>query len=122
MEREFGLVSEPFRLQAPAPAILAAAWGSLREAVLAGRVARPVLVVPSCCFARALRRLGSPGESLGWLTPAELPADLGWARPRAEIAAPFASLAAAVDAETREILGGGTAAAVWERIRAWQGE
>src|SRR5262245_2859420 len=42
MRREFGVVSEPFILQAPAPPILAAAWASLREAVLGGKVPRRI--------------------------------------------------------------------------------
>jgi AhpD family alkylhydroperoxidase len=237
MRREFGLVSEPFRLQAPVPAILAAAWASLREAVLCGEVPRgvkeavavaiselnrcpycvdahssllhaaggreaawalrrkerqgirdpalraaagwaaatrspddpilasppfgpadapemiataacfhyinrlatifldetpfplrarglaaPLVLLTSRFFAPRVRTRLAPGESLAWLRPVELPADLGWARPRAEIAIPFASLAAAVEAEAGEMLGGRGAAAVEERIAAWVGE
>jgi len=232
MRREFGIVSEPFRLQAPAPPILAAAWASLREAVLGGTVSRgvketvaaaisqlnrcpycvdahtsllhaaggreaawalrrgrqtiadpalraaaawaaasrspgaPILAAPpfgpaeapemiatAACFhyinrlatifldatpfptrarllqapivlftsrffAPRVRAKLAPGESLAWLAPAELPADLAWARPRPEIAVPFASLAAAVAAEAGEMLGETTA----ERIAAWTGE
>jgi AhpD family alkylhydroperoxidase len=237
MRREFGLVSEPFRLQAPSPPILAAAWGSLREAVLGGQVPRevketvavaisqqnrcpycvdahtsllhaaggrkaawalrrkgqeaiadpalraaagwaaatrnpghallasppfgpaeapemiataacfhyinrlatiflgdtpfptrarllqsPFVLITSRFFAPRMRQRPAPGESLAGLTPAELPADLAWARPRPEIAAPFASLAAAVEVEARDMLGGGTADAVRRRIAAWSGE
>jgi hypothetical protein len=42
IRRDFGVVAEPFRVQAPAPPILAAAWAVLREAVLGGRVPRRV--------------------------------------------------------------------------------
>jgi AhpD family alkylhydroperoxidase len=82
----------------------------------------PFVLVTALRFAPKVRRRLAPGASLRFLTPAELPADLAWARPRPEIAAPFASLAAAVEAETREVLGGGAAKAVRERIAAWTGE
>jgi|HubBroStandDraft_3_1064219.scaffolds.fasta_scaffold04844_3 AhpD family alkylhydroperoxidase len=236
MRREFGAVSEPFVLQAPAPPILAAAWSSLREAVLSGSVPRrvketvaaaisrlnrcrycvdahtsllhatggraaawalrgrgpaaisdpalraaaewaaatrtpgaailasppfgpaeapemiataacfhyinrlvtlflgetpfpvssrrlsaPIVLLASRFFAPHVRRRLAPGESLGWLAAAPLPADLGWARPRPEIAAPFASLAAAVEAEAGEALGGALEPAR-ARIAAWRGE
>jgi AhpD family alkylhydroperoxidase len=236
MRREFGVVSEPFRLQAPAPPILAAAWAALREAVLRGVVPRqvketvaaaisqinrcpycvdahtsllhaaggrdaawalrrhgraaiadpalraaadwaaatrspgaailatppfgpaeaPEMIATAACFhyinrlatifldetlfpasARRfeaplvwftsrfftprVRRKLAPGESLTWLAPAELPVDLAWARPRPEIAVPFASLAAAVEAEAGGMLEAG-AAVVRGRITAWEGE
>jgi AhpD family alkylhydroperoxidase len=236
MRRDFGIVAEPFLVQAPAPAILAAAWSVLREAVLGGVVARrvketvaavvsqtnrcrycvdvhtsllhaaggreaawalrrrgpeaiddralrraaewaaasrtpgaavladppfgpaeapemiasaagfhyinrlaavflgdtpfpfkarlfaaPSVLVTSRRFAPWLRRTLAPGASLDRLGPAELPADLSWARPRPEIAAAFASLAAAVEAEAGRLLGEG-AAAVLQRLAAWQGE
>jgi AhpD family alkylhydroperoxidase len=236
MRREFGAVSEPFVLQAPAPPILAAAWASLREGVLGGRVPRriketvaavisrlnrcrycvdahtsllhaaggreaawalrgrgreaiadpalraaadwaaatrspgaevlasppfgpaeaPEMIATAACFhyinrlatiflgdtpfpvssrrlaapivffasrffAPHVRKRLVPGESLSWLAAAPLPADLGWARPRPEIAAPFASLAAAVEDEAREPLGEGLEA-VRARIAAWRGE
>jgi AhpD family alkylhydroperoxidase len=236
IRRDFGMVAEPFRVQAPAPPILAAAWAVLREGVLAGQVPRRVkemvaavvsqtnrcpycvdvhtsllhaaggrapawalrrrgadavddpelraiadwaaasrspgaailaappfgpaaapeliataagfhyinhlvtiflgdspfplggrwLAAPSVLatsrrFARSIRRQLAPGESLGRLPPAELPGDVSWARPRPEIAAAFASLAAAVDAGAAGPLGEG-AAPVRERIEAWDGQ
>jgi AhpD family alkylhydroperoxidase len=236
IRRDFGLVAEPFRAQAPVPEILAAAWSVLREAVLCGVVPRrvketvaavvsqtnrcrycvdvhtsllhaaggwkaawalrrrapqaiddsalraaaewagasrtpgaavlaappfdqaaapemiasaaafhyinrlatifladtpfpirarlfaaPSVLVTSRRFAPRLRQTLAPGASLAWLAPAELPADLSWARPRPEIAAGFASLAAATEAEAGGLLGEG-AAAVRERIAAWCGE
>jgi len=83
--------------------------------------AAPSVLVTSRRFAPWLGRRIDPGASLGMLEPAELPADLGWARPRPEIAAPFASLAAAVEAEAAGPLGAG-AAAVRRRIAGWCGE
>jgi len=236
IRRDFGVVAEPFRVQAPAPPILAAAWAVLREAVLGGQVPRrvketvaavisqtnrcsycvdihtsllhaaggrapawalrrrgreavadpelratadwaaasrspgaailaappfgpaaapemiataagfhyinrlvtlflgdtpfplggrwlaaPSVLVTSRRFARSIRRQLAPGESLGRLPAAELPGDLSWARPRPEIAAAFASLAAAVEAEAAGPLGQG-AAPVRERIAAWDGQ
>jgi AhpD family alkylhydroperoxidase len=241
MRREFGLVSEPFQLQAPAPPVLAAAWASLREGVLVGVVPRriketvaavisqlnrcpycvdvhtslvhaaggrkaawelrrrggqaisdpalraaagwaaatrspgaailaappfdsswaPEMIATAACFhyinrlvtifldespfpsrarlfaapmvlftsrffAPRLRGRLTPGESLAWLPqpvaePAALPADLAWARPRPEIAAAFAAIAAAVEAEAGGPLGEG-AAAVRRRLAVWGGE
>jgi len=236
IRRDFGVVAEPFRVQAPAPPILAAAWAVLREAVLCGRVPRrvketvaavisqtnrcpycvdihtsllhaaggrasawalrgrgreavadpelraaaewaaasrspgaavlaalpfgpaaapemigtaaafhyinrlvtlflgetpfpmggrwlaaPSVLATSLRFARSVRRRLVPGEALVRLPPAELPADLSWARPRPEIAAAFASLAAAVETEAAGPLGE-AAAPVRERIESWDGQ
>ncbi len=83
--------------------------------------AAPSVLATSHFFAPQVRQTLTPGASLGWLAPADLPADLSWARPRPEIAAGFASLAAATETAAGGLLGEG-AAAVRERIAAWRGE
>jgi AhpD family alkylhydroperoxidase len=84
-------------------------------------LATPCLLLTSRRFAPRIGSRVAPGESLAWLAPAELPADLAWARPRPAIAAAFASLAAAVATEAGGLLGEAEAT-VRARIAAWSGE
>ena len=55
MRREFGPVAEPLDLHAPAPAILAAAWATLRETVLVGEVPRRVKETVAAAVSRLNR-------------------------------------------------------------------
>jgi AhpD family alkylhydroperoxidase len=55
MRREFGVISEPLVLHAPAPPVLAAAWSSLREAVLGGEVPRRIKETVAAVISRLNR-------------------------------------------------------------------
>jgi hypothetical protein len=81
------------------------------------------MLLASARFSLQLRREVAPGESLVLLEPdaAPPPPDLAWAAARPEIAVPFARLAAAVEAEAGELLGGG-AEVLAGRLAAWRGE
>jgi AhpD family alkylhydroperoxidase len=55
IRREFGPVAEPLELHAPAPAILAAVWSTLRETVLVGVVPRRVKETVAASISRLNR-------------------------------------------------------------------
>jgi AhpD family alkylhydroperoxidase len=86
----------------------------------------PILLFASRRFRSTIRRRLRPGESLPLMGPAiplsELPTDLGWGRTRPEIGGPFGTMAAMLEEEIAEPLGGGAAEAVRWRIGAWEGE
>jgi AhpD family alkylhydroperoxidase len=62
-----------------------------------------------------------PGESLALLEPAELPADLPWARGNPNVAGAFARFAAAVEKAVQDALPEGVRERVVERLAAWDG-
>ena len=62
-----------------------------------------------------------PGESLALLEPAELPADLPWARGNPNVAGAFARFAAAVEEAVQDALPERVRERVVERLEAWDG-
>ncbi len=63
----------------------------------------------------------APGESLALLEPAELPADLPWARGNPYVAGAFARYAAAVEEAVQDALPETVRERVLERLEAWDG-
>jgi len=86
----------------------------------------PIVFFSAQFFRPRVRRRLPPGESLpligAGIDMADLPADLGWGGPRPEIGGPFGTMAALLEGEIAEPLGGGAVEAVRRRILAWQGE
>jgi len=62
-----------------------------------------------------------PGASLALLEPADLPADLPWARGNPSVAGAFARYAAEVDAAVQNALHESVRERVLERLEAWDG-
>src|SRR6185295_8267483 len=72
-------------------------------------------------FAALVSARRVPGESLALLEPAELPADLPWARGNPYVAGAFARFAAAVEEAGQDALPEGVRERIVERLAAWDG-
>ncbi len=92
----------------PLPSVAPWAKGWIRK-LAAGRFAALVSARPE------------PGASLALLEPAELPADLPWARGNPSVAGAFARYAAAVDAAVQDALPESVRERILERLEAWDG-
>jgi AhpD family alkylhydroperoxidase len=63
-----------------------------------------------------------PGRSLDLLPPAELPADMQWARPNPRVADAVSRWTAAVERDGRKVISPRVREAVTESLRHWEGE
>ena len=63
-----------------------------------------------------------PGRSLDLLSPAELPADMQWARPNPRVADAVSRWTAAVEREGRKVISPRVREAITESLRHWEGE
>ncbi|TML00234.1 MAG: alkylhydroperoxidase [Actinobacteria bacterium] len=81
------------------------------------------LVTPLVGYAagRAMRRTRAPGRTLHRLPRAELPFDLGWARPAATVASALACFAAAIERAGAAVLSEAVRSHVRTVLASWEG-
>jgi AhpD family alkylhydroperoxidase len=73
-------------------------------------------------FSRAINRPKNTGESLQFLPKADLPNDLRWAKPAPNIAAAYASFAAAIEKVGDYVLPPAVRAYIQEEVDVWHGK
>jgi AhpD family alkylhydroperoxidase len=82
----------------------------------------PLKRVAGLMFQKSVRRAKTPGESLGFLPPAELPEDMGWARGNPIVAQAFARFARANQDLGETLLSREARAFIFDAVEGWSGE
>jgi AhpD family alkylhydroperoxidase len=82
----------------------------------------PMRSIASQTFSNAISRSKTVGDSLGFLPKADLPNDLKWAKPSANVSRAYASFAAAVEEAGEQALPTEVRAHVEEELSEWSGK